>query len=711
MATLDFSQSKHWFSMTDPQFVGFRTALTIQPDLWQFITPGGHTVTLHGSGLTYDASGRAKTGTVTSISFDLGNNGSPDVTITGISAPAALLDNGPTDFWRFLEGNDVLLGPAVAQGALDATIYMVGDGGAARPGRQAGGSDVIHTGDGRVVAYGDVETVGSPVAGTRTSDYRGGNDEILSLETAKFRHLTGDAGSVHAGSKLTGGHDTILIRATLPSYAVGDALSVGGAGGTLTQVVGGNDQITAGLNFNGKLVGDVHDQYADSLVRGGADTIRGGELGEVIIGDVYRLASGRLIGGNDAIEGNGGNDTIYGDSYFADGYSTITGGHDVIDAGSGDDEVHGDYGNGGNGNVGGDDRLTGGNGNDRLDGDAGNDVLYGGSGLDGLVGDEGDDVLYAGTQSDYLYAGSGNDMLDGGAGADDMRGGAGDDTYLVDDFGDKVMEGANAGTDTVWSAMSGYTLGGNVEDLIFYGLGGFTGVGNSLGNTISGGALADRLHGEGGNDTLLGGAGADLLAGGAGIDTVSYASATTGGVDARLTGNSIYFGGDALGDVYVGVENLTGSDFRDNLHGDNGANTLAGGLEQDNLYGYGGADTLIGGGGADTLLGGEGNDIFVFTARNEGRDTVVDFNRLVGNDDRLVFEGDAFGGLAEGALAAGRFVANTSGLATTSNQRFVYETDTGVLRFDANGSAAGGVTELAVFSGGAVITAADVLIV
>jgi Ca2+-binding RTX toxin-like protein len=325
--------------------------------------------------------------------------------------------------------------------------------------------------------------------------------------------------------------------------------------------------------------------------------------------------------------------------------------------------------------------------------------------------DEGQDELSGGTENDHLYAGSGNDMLDGGAGADDMRGGYGDDTYFVNDFGDRVTEGVGADTDTVWSFVSGYTLGADVETLRFNGLGNFTGIGNGLGNTIQGGAGADRLYSEGGGDTLLGGAGADLLHGGVGSDTASYASATTGGVDARLTGNPINFGGDAMGDVYVGVENLTGSDYQDNLHGDNGANTLEGGLDYDNLFGYDGADTLIGGGGTDSLLGGEGNDAFVFNARSEGRDTVVDFTRAAGNDDRLVFKGDAFGGLPTGALAAGQFAANTSGLATTSSQRFVYEIDTGVLRFDANGSAAGGVTEVALFLGGATLAFEDFLIV
>ncbi|MGO6690546.1 calcium-binding protein, partial [Rhizobium leguminosarum] len=46
----------------------------------------------------------------------------------------------------------------------------------------------------------------------------------------------------------------------------------------------------------------------------------------------------------------------------------------------------------------------------------------------------------------------------------------------------------------------------------------FVGTGNSLDNTITGGAAIDTLSGDVGNDTLNGGAGADSLIGGAGDD-------------------------------------------------------------------------------------------------------------------------------------------------------------------------------------------------
>ena len=67
-----------------------------------------------------------------------------------------------------------------------------------------------------------------------------------------------------------------------------------------------------------------------------------------------------------------------------------------------------------------------------------------------------------------LNAGDGNDVLNGGAGADNMAGGLGDDTYVVDNTGDLVTEGASAGTDLVQSTIS-YVLGANLENLTLTG--------------------------------------------------------------------------------------------------------------------------------------------------------------------------------------------------------------------------------------------------
>ncbi|MCW5750755.1 MAG: type I secretion C-terminal target domain-containing protein [Alphaproteobacteria bacterium] len=128
-------------------------------------------------------------------------------------------------------------------------------------------------------------------------------------------------------------------------------------------------------------------------------------------------------------------------------------------------------------------------------------------------------LRYLGQANDTLTGGSGNDVLDGGAGRDRMIGGAGDDLYIVDDAGDRIVEGAQQGFDNVEvRGLAAWTLGANLEGLRYVGQGNFRGAGNGLHNYIEGGDGADTLSGAAGNDTLVGGAGADLLTGGTGAD-------------------------------------------------------------------------------------------------------------------------------------------------------------------------------------------------
>src|SRR4029077_1609558 len=97
------------------------------------------------------------------------------------------------------------------------------------------------------------------------------------------------------------------------------------------------------------------------------------------------------------------------------------------------------------------------------------------------------------------------------------------------------------------------------------------------------------LIGDGADNTLTGNGGADVLNGGGGNDTASYRNALSG-LTASLASPEETNTGEAAGDTYISIENLTGTNFDDTLVGDSGDNFLVGGLGADALFGGGGAD-------------------------------------------------------------------------------------------------------------------------
>jgi Ca2+-binding RTX toxin-like protein len=260
-------------------------------------------------------------------------------------------------------------------------------------------------------------------------------------------------------------------------------------------------------------------------------------------------------------------------------------------------------------------------------GNALDNTITGGAGSDALSGGDGNDVLNGAAGVDTLNGGAGDDTLNGGTGADVMTGGTGHDTYVVDVAavagvgGDVVSEALNEGTDTVQTSLTSYTLGDNVENLTFTGTAAFAGTGNTLDNTLTGGAGNDTLTGLAGADVLNGGAGNDSLLGGGGNDTLNGAA---------------------------GTDTLDGGAGVDTLSGGAGADTLVGGAGGDVINGGAGNDTMTGGvvppaggiiGGSATALIGGDNDTFVFAA-GFGNDNIVDFDAdATGGQDFLDIAG------------------------------------------------------------------------
>ncbi|MEP4887587.1 MAG: hypothetical protein ABJ215_14535, partial [Alphaproteobacteria bacterium] len=416
-------------------------------------------------------------------------------------------------------------------------------------------------------------------------------------------NLTGDvnANTINGG----GGNDTIDGRA-------GDDALDGGAGTDTVTFANAGSGVTANLTTGGSTGGDgtdtlanfenmVGSAFADTLTGdGNANTISGGAGGDTLNGaagvDTLNGDAGddTLIGGagGDALNGGTGTDTA---SYAGSAGLTL----DLADTNNSTGDAAGDSYVGIETFVGTsfDDIFVGSTGDDNLSGSGGNDTIGGGTGNDTLNGDGGNDTLNGGAGNDTLNGGTGDDTLDGGAGNDTFDGGSGTDTASYANAGGAVtasltgLSGTGAGTDTF--------VVNTVENL----------TGSNFDDSLTGDANANALDGGAGNDTLEGRAGADAMTGGAGTDTASYANAAAGvTADMTTVGNNT---GEASGDTYATIENLTGSAFADSLTGDGNANVISGGADADTLNGAAGADTLNGEAGDDVLIGGAGADALV----------------------------------------------------------------------------------------------------
>jgi serralysin len=334
-------------------------------------------------------------------------------------------------------------------------------------------------------------------------------------------------------------------------------------------------------------------------------------------------------------------------------------------------------------------------------GGSGSDSITGNNTANALSGLAGNDTLKGLLGADILDGGEGNDLLDGGAGADQLIGGLGLDTavYATAVYVDLVTLTANR-SDAFGDSFSSIEnlTGSAFADTLFA-----DGVANVLdggaGNDwLDGRAGSDKLYGRDGNDVVTGGSGSDLLDGGAGTDTASYSTAIAGVVaDLKTATNNT---GDASGDTYVAIENLTGSAHSDNLRGNDSANVINGGGGNDFVYGRGGNDQLYTSDGADKLYGEAGNDRLDAGIGNDllcggaGTDTCVggtgadifDFNAIsesvVGSSRDVIY----FSHVDLDKIDLSTIDAKTSTSSTNEAFKFIGDaafTGTGQLRFDS----------------------------
>jgi Ca2+-binding RTX toxin-like protein len=134
--------------------------------------------------------------------------------------------------------------------------------------------------------------------------------------------------------------------------------------------------------------------------------------------------------------------------------------------------------------------------------------------------------------------------------------------------------------------------------------------------------------------------------------------------------------------------------------GDAGNNTLTGTLGANLLRGLGGADTLSGNGGGDRFL-------FDTPLGASNIDTVLDFKS---GQDKLVLSDVIFTNLAPGPLSASQFVAGAGAQAQDADDYVLYNTTTGQVSYDADGSGAGAAVAFATLFGNPTLIANDIAV-
>jgi Ca2+-binding RTX toxin-like protein len=545
-----------------------------------------------------------------------------------------------------------------------------------------GGDDTLQGGAGGDTMYGG--------SGVDTINYAGSSSGVyvfLRLGSAHSGHASGDTfssienvvGSAHRdilegddGVNVLsgmGGDDTIYGGAgadVMIGGAGNDEYTVDNSGDVVTEAVGEgtNDWIFATANF--ALTAGSEVEYIYTTDSTDPINLTGNEFEQLIIGnDGTNVIDGR--GGADAMTGHGGDDTFYVDDADDVTYEAEDDGTDQVLASVSYQlywlahvEIL---------------ATTNQNATTAID-------------------------LTGNSYDNQITGNNGSNVIDGGGGIDHLIGRNGDDTYIVDSDTDSVTELAGQGTDTVLSEWH-YTLAAGVDVEILA----TTDDNGTLPINLTGNTSGNQVVGNNGHNTLNGGGGTDQLVGRGGSDIyiVNDASVTiveTGGQGTDTVEASV----DYVLNEGADVENLRTTDNTGTA-----AIDLTGNSSGNNLMGNAGDNVLNGGGGDDTLWGFAGEDQFVFNTAldvDNNVDGIIDFWVP---DDTIVLDDAIFSVLPTGGLTGDRFVIGTA--AQDANDHVIYNSATGALFYDADGTGATAAIQFATLSAGLPLTNANFLVV
>ena len=700
------------------------------PDTYFVDNPGDVIVELEDGG--FDTVNASVSYTLAAWVNHLTLTGSAAINGTGNELPNDITGNSGANILNGLASDDTLVG-------LSGDDVLDGGPGADSMDGGLGNDTYVTDGSDSVTDAGGIDTIiveggggtlpsGSGIENLTIRGYEA-HPEAADATGNELNNVIRDEGPGRSFINGQGGNDTLIGSAGSQNFSFSGNYTPGVGyaedyGHDVVDGGGGNDF----LFFEGNPVAVTVD-FRNGTVTGGSPVAASVTFTNV------RGAIGTLLG-DVMFASNSGNDLW--------GY----GGDDTLTGGAGADRIVGDDGLDHPTSSFGNDRLLGGGGNDVISGQEGDDWIDGGAGNDDLGGDNVSGVrpvwrdsfaftvapgaANADTIDDFLPA-EDRIVLDGAVHANSGPSGtfaAGDARFAANSTGtaqdatDRVIYNTQSGQ--LWYDVDGNGAAGrqliatllgaptlaapNIEVINGSGSGGGGGGGGSTINgtsgndTLTGTAGNDTINGLGGNDLFMVGStgGADVIDGGTGTDSIEFRFRATSGVVVDFGAGTIT-GGSSGTISFTAVERVVASNFADSLTGAAGGQTLTG---------QGGADTLWGGLGVDTLWGAGGNDAFVFREMGSANaDRVSDF---ASGADKLQLDDAAFTSIgAMGNFAAGdaRFWASSSGAAHDSNDRVLYNTSTGQLYYDADGTGGGTAQLIATISGAPGVAATDIAVI
>lgn len=383
----------------------------------------------------------------------------------------------------------------------------------------------------------------------------------------------------------------------------------------------------------------------------------------------------RVTAGADAVSGGLGTDRLIVDYRLATGAVTGDSTSNVTEAGGGGRLV---TINGGFENF----TILTGSGADTITTGDGNDIIRTGEGAGTVTAGQGANLIFGGSGADTITALDGGNFIDGGAGTNTLTSGGGDDVIRSGVGADTIVVGGGDDAITVRGGADTSDAGAGDDRLIVD----YSGFSTNVTGGVTGGGLASGYTGQ---IADLAGNTVDFQG------TEKFTIATGSGNDRIVTGD--------------GVDVLSGGRGNDVLDGGGGNDRLDGEAGNDLLLGRNGIDTLIGGAGNDSLIGGLGTDRFVFdTSLLNNVDSIRDFD-AGGDADRLVLDDTVFAALGEGPLLASQF--HVGAAAGDRNDYIIYNSVTGALLYDEDGSGQIAAVQFAQLNESASPTYADFMVI